>query len=190
MLIEFMAAFAAAFVGAGIAMLLRLMTKGRMPRVMIPIFAGLGMLGFTIWGEYAWFDRTAGALPDDVVVVQTHAEPSTYRPWTHLRPFVNRFMAVDTTTVRTNVNVPEQRLAEVLLFAHRAPAETGFENPVGRVDLHDLCADGREQDLIAEHLDRTGRRARASPDETDKEDHHHRKRAPPHVVGAGIPCPG
>ena len=122
MLIEYIAAFAAAFVGAGVAMLARHITRGAVPRSAIPVLAGMGMLGFTIWGEYAWYGRTANSLPADVVVVQTHAEPSSFRPWTYVKPFVSRFMAVDRAAVRTNADVPDQKLAEVLLFTHRGPA--------------------------------------------------------------------
>ncbi|MEM7742701.1 MAG: hypothetical protein AAF409_03235 [Pseudomonadota bacterium] len=139
MLIEFIAAFAAAAVGAGIAMLVRMVTKGALPRVMVPIFAAVGMFGFTIWGEYSWFSRTADALPEGVVVVQTYAEPSSFRPWTHLTPFVSRFMAVDQTAIRANADVPGQRLVELLLFTHRAPAT--------KLPMLIDCAAGRRADI-------------------------------------------
>ena len=122
MLIEFMTAIAAGFVGAGGAMLLRSLSGERLPRAMIPVFAGIGMIGVTVWNEYTWYDRIAATLPEQVVVVQTHAEPSTFRPWTYALPYVSRFMAVNRAAVHTNDQVPGQRLTEVLLYTHRQPA--------------------------------------------------------------------
>lgn len=121
MLIELIAAVAAAFVGAGVAMLLRHLTRGAVPRVLIPVFAGLGMILVTVWSEYSWFKRTSGALPADIVVIATRAEPSWFRPWTYVLPFTSRFMALDRATILTNENLPDQRMAEVLVFAHREP---------------------------------------------------------------------
>ncbi len=110
------------FAGAGVGLLLRHLSRGALPRATAPVFAGAAMIGLTIWSEYSWFGRTAGALPADVVVVRTQAEPSTYRPWTWAHPFVSRFMAVDKATIRTNDKAPGQRMAELLVFAHREPA--------------------------------------------------------------------
>ncbi len=121
MLIDFIATIAAGFVGAGVALLLRHLSRGALPRAFIPIVAGLSMLGLTIWSEYSWFGRTAGTLPPEVVVVSSHSEPSWYRPWTYAEPFVSRFMAIDRAAIRTNESVPGQRMAEVLIFRHREP---------------------------------------------------------------------
>ncbi|MEM0923615.1 MAG: hypothetical protein AAGF44_04255 [Pseudomonadota bacterium] len=124
MLIEFIAATAAAFVGAGSAMLLRHLSGGRLPRILIPVAAAIGMFGFTIWGEYSWYDRTAQSLPEGIVVVRAQPEPSSFRPWTYLKPYTSRFMAVDTQAIRTNQAVPDQRLAEVIVFARLEPVRT------------------------------------------------------------------
>ena len=44
-----------------------------------------------------------------------------YRPWTYAVPFVDRFSAIDTLSVRTNDNVPDQRLVDLYLFGRWAP---------------------------------------------------------------------
>ena len=58
MLLELIAAFAAAFVGAGIAMILRHLSGGAIPRAAIPVFAGFAMILLTIWSEYSCIDIT------------------------------------------------------------------------------------------------------------------------------------
>lgn len=140
MLMEFISVFAAGFVGAGVALLLRLATKGALPRAAVPVFAGLAMIGLTIWSEYSWFGRTSGALPEQIVVVRAEPEPSSWRPWTWAHPYVSRFMAVDRSSIRTNDKVPEQRMAEILVFARReAPAKLPM--------LID-CQAGRRADIV------------------------------------------
>lgn len=139
MLIELITAFAAAIAGAGTAMLVRHMSGKRLPRIMIPLCAGLAMISVTIWNEYSWYTRTADTLPEDVVVVSTFAEPYSFRPWTYAMPYVSRFMAVDTAAIRLNQNVPDQRMAEVFLFKHRAP--------IAKLPMLIDCAAGARADI-------------------------------------------
>lgn len=121
MLLELIAAVAAGFAGAGIALVLRHLSAGRLPRFFIPAMAGVAMLGFMIWTEYTWFSRTAETLPEAVVVTSSHSEQAAWRPWTYLHPLVTRFAAVDRSSIRRNDKVPGQLMVDVLLFARRAP---------------------------------------------------------------------
>ena len=121
MLLELIAAVAAGFVGAGIALALRRLSAGRVPRFFIPAAAGVAMLGFMIWSEYSWYSRTAEALPEAVVVTSSHSEQAAWRPWTYLFPLTTRFAAVDRSSIRRNDKVPGQMMVDVLLFARRAP---------------------------------------------------------------------
>lgn len=140
MIIEFVAVIAIGFAAAGVAMLLRRATGNRLPRFATPAAAGLAMLGFTIWGEYSWYPRTAQALPADVPILSVHAEPSVFRPWTYLVPFVNRFSAVDLASARRNAALPDQVIVDVVLMGrHSASAKV----PV-MVD----CAENRRADLV------------------------------------------
>jgi hypothetical protein len=77
------------------------------------------------------------------------------------------------------------------LLGDRAPVVARFEHAVGRVEPADLRRDRREQELVAEYLDRAGGRARAAADQPDEEEQDHRHPAPELVVHRGwnIPCP-
>lgn len=122
MLLELIAAVAAGFAGAGIGLVLRHLSAGKLPRFFIPAMAGVAMLGFMIWTEYTWFSRTAETLPQEVVVLSSHSEQAAWRPWTYLHPLVTRFAAVDPLSIRRNDKVPGQLMLDVLLFARHAPA--------------------------------------------------------------------
>jgi len=120
-LIEWVATAAIGFGAAGVMLLLRIVTRRTLPRFATPAAAGLAMIGFVIWSEYSWFPRTVAALPPEVVVTGSHAEPSAFRPWTYVRPFVNRFSAVDRGSIRRNARVPGQIMIEILLFNRHGP---------------------------------------------------------------------
>ncbi|MEM8850133.1 MAG: hypothetical protein AAGE03_08865 [Pseudomonadota bacterium] len=90
--------------------------KGRLPSWLVPVSAGAAMLAATISSEYGWFDRTAATMPDGMVVAQAIEESTFYRPWTYVRPFVSRFVAVDQQTIRTHPSKPEQRIVELVFY--------------------------------------------------------------------------
>lgn len=121
MLIELIATFALGVGAAGTAMLLRRIVGDAIPRYAVPFAAGLAMIGFTLWSEYSWYSRTVSALPPKVVVTQSHAESSSYRPWTYLKPFVSRFAAVDQASIRRNDRLPGHVLINILLFTRHGP---------------------------------------------------------------------
>ncbi|SMO46680.1 hypothetical protein [Ruegeria faecimaris] len=106
---------------AGIVMVINKLTGGRLPRWSAPVAAGIGMIGMTINSEYSWFDRTRDTLPDGLIIIQEVESRALYRPWTYAMPFVDRFAAIDTLSVRTNDQVPEQRLVELYFFGRWAP---------------------------------------------------------------------
>ncbi|MHA3980429.1 hypothetical protein ACW9UR_22385 [Halovulum sp. GXIMD14794] len=121
MFLELVATFAAALVAAGLALILRRITGGRLPRWLVPIFAGLAMIGYTIWSEYTWAGRTAGGLPEGVTVVDRVAETFVYKPWTYLAPQTTRLIALDHAGMQTNPATPDVRLADVYLFERWQP---------------------------------------------------------------------
>ncbi|MEM8811478.1 MAG: hypothetical protein AAGF59_02590 [Pseudomonadota bacterium] len=139
MFFELIAAVAAGFAGAGIALLLNKVLGGRMPRWTVPVAAGLAMLGTTIASEYAWYERTVAALPEGLEVAATAENRAFYRPWTYVAPFVSRFLAVDVAAMRTNDAVPGQRMVEVYAFGRWS----GTQRRVVMID----CTDGRRADL-------------------------------------------
>lgn len=116
MVMELMATFCAGLGAAGLMMVIGLIWKG-LPRWLIPAMGGLAMIGFTIWSEYSWGDRTADNLPEGVEVVETRADTYPWKPWTYAFPQVTRVLAVDTTNVQTKPEAPDVLLVDLYLFA-------------------------------------------------------------------------
>ncbi len=140
MFVELIATVFAGIACAGIAMLLNRITGRRLPKWIMPVVAGLGMIGMTISNEYTWFDRTAERLPEDVEIAMTVDEQSWLRPWTQLWPYTKRFVAVDTGTARMNESLPDQRLADLYFF--------GRWSPVNKAPMLFDCKDARSALLI------------------------------------------
>lgn len=121
MLFELIATFSAGFVAGGIVFILNRLTGQRLPRWLMPVAAGTAMIGFQIWTEYTWFDRTTQGLPEGIVVTRSYQDPAMYRPWSYVFPQTTRFMAVDTENLRHHADYDEMILANILLFQRRAP---------------------------------------------------------------------
>ncbi|MEW9921208.1 hypothetical protein AB2B41_16475 [Marimonas sp. MJW-29] len=140
MFIELIATVFAGIACAGVAMLLNIVTGRRLPKWVMPVAAGLGMIAMTIYNEYTWFDRTSDQLPQGIAVATTVQEQSWFRPWTQLLPYTKRFVAVDTGTARTHENLPDQRLADLYFF--------GRWSPVNQAPMLFDCAGARSALLI------------------------------------------
>jgi hypothetical protein len=138
-LMDLVATIAAGFAGAGIALLLRRLSGGRLPGVFVPWVAGGAMIAFLLWNDYSWYGRTAGGLPEQVEVYTSMPESAAWRPWSYLAPVTERFGAVDTGSIRRNPAVPGQVMAEVYLFARRAP--------VARLPVLIDCVGNRRADI-------------------------------------------
>jgi len=52
------------------------------PRWLVPVAAGIGLIGTTVWLEYDWFRRVGAELPPGFVVVDARATSNPLRPWT------------------------------------------------------------------------------------------------------------
>jgi hypothetical protein len=116
MLLELVATVTAAFGAAGIALLLRRLSGGRIGRWLVPVSAGAAMLAVTIANEYSWYERTRAQLPDGVEVARTHEVQVPWRPWTYLFPYVDRFAAVDRASLRTHPERPARRIVELVFY--------------------------------------------------------------------------
>ncbi|MGC8121464.1 hypothetical protein [Marinobacter sp. VGCF2001] len=84
---------------AGIALAIRAATAKKAPKWLIPVFAGAGMLGYLIYGEYTWYEHKRALLPEEAVVVATEKERIFFRPWTFAFPYVTSFSAVDQQSI-------------------------------------------------------------------------------------------
>lgn len=121
MFLELIGTIFAGFAFAGVVMVVNKLTGGRLPRWAAPVAAGLGMIGMTISSEYSWYDRTRETLPEGLTIIQEVESRAFYRPWTYAVPFVDRFAAIDTVSLRTNEKIPEQRLVDLYFFGRWAP---------------------------------------------------------------------
>ena len=94
--------------------------KGRLPSWLVPVSAGVAMLIATISSEYSWFNRAQANMPEGFVVAETVEEIRLYRPWTYVKPFVSRFIAVDQATARTHPDHPDHRIVDLIIYGRWA----------------------------------------------------------------------
>lgn len=119
---ELIATIFAGIGGAGIALLIRKLTRQMAPKWLVPAFAGLTMLGFQIQGEYGWYDHQTSLLPNGVVVVKAVEEKAPWRPWSYVYPQTLRFMAADITNAAQNKIDPNLVLVDLYFFERRSVA--------------------------------------------------------------------
>ncbi|MDJ0995104.1 MAG: hypothetical protein QNI90_16125 [Dinoroseobacter sp.] len=139
MFLELVATFVIGFGAAGLILILNWISGRRLPRALLPIGAGFAMIGFTVWSEYNWYPRTLSQLPEDVVVLVEIEKTAFYQPWSYLKPYVDRFAAVDVARALRNENQPDQVIVPLYFMGRWAP---GSEVPV-LVD----CAESRRADM-------------------------------------------
>lgn len=121
MFLELIATVVTGFGVAGIVLVLNKMLRGRLPRWLVPASGGLAMIAFSIWSEYSWYPRTAGQLPEPVVIAWRNSESAPWKPWTYAVPQTTRFVAVDTGTIRTHEALPGQRMVDLYLMGRWSP---------------------------------------------------------------------
>ncbi len=115
MIWHLIAAIAAAMAGAGVALLLRSLTRNRLPKWIIPVFAGLGMLSYTIYFEYTWFDTKQARLPEGSVVVSAEKGAMLWRPWTMKYPMPLVYTVLDGANARIE-DTDKGRIARFALY--------------------------------------------------------------------------
>ena len=140
MFFELLAVVFAGLAAGGVASLLRWPIRA-LPRWLIPVAAGGAMLLVSISLEYSWFGRTVAGLPESVAVALTNENRAPWRPWTYLKPYVDRFVVVDQGSVLTHPEAPGTRVADVILFARWTPPR--------RVRAAFDCEAGRRADFTA-----------------------------------------
>ncbi|MGR2739843.1 hypothetical protein ACUY1T_15485 [Billgrantia sp. Q4P2] len=115
MIWHLIAAIFAGLGAAGIGLMLRLASGKRLPTWIIPVCAGLGMLGYQIHYEYSWFDHKQSQLPTTARVVDTEQDSMPWRPWTYLYPMTKAFSVVDQSSMVLR-QAEEQQLVEFILY--------------------------------------------------------------------------
>ncbi len=105
----------AGLAAAGIALLLRKLSGRRLPKWIIPVFAGLAMLGYQIYYEYSWFDHQQSRQPEGSVVISSERDEVFWRPWTYYYPMTVAFTVVDTNNLITH-DTEDATLVEFMLY--------------------------------------------------------------------------
>ena len=139
MILELIAALSSGFAAFGVAMLVNAVTGRRFARWAYPVAFGAGMIGFTIWNEYTWAERsTAAGSP--YLVVETTRSRIWYRPWTWVVPQTSRLIVLDRRFSRVHPEQPDLIQTRVVRLARYIP-DSGF---LAVID----CADGRLAPLL------------------------------------------
>ncbi|WP_249978377.1 hypothetical protein [Vreelandella olivaria] len=115
MIWHLIAAIFAALAAAGIGLILRHLSRNRLPKWIIPVFAGLGMLGYQIHVEYSWFEHKQRQLPASAVVIDSATGTEMWRPWTFFFPMTTRFSVVDRDSIQRTQH-QGATLAEFMLY--------------------------------------------------------------------------
>lgn len=116
MLIKLLIAASVAFLAAGIAQYARILTRKRLPRWIVPAAAGLGILGYQIYMEYSWYERTRARLPAQTVVTEVRQTPAFWRPWTFVVPINMGFSVVDSSKIQL-AQADGERIARFRLYS-------------------------------------------------------------------------
>ena len=140
-MIHLLATFSAGICAAGLILLGYRALGRKAPRYLPPLAAALAMIGYNIWDEYSWAPRTMAALPAHIEVVETYGDAAVWKPWTYVFPEVNRFVALDSSTIRLNEKLPGYVLAEFILVARRSPT-------AAMQQMFD-CQGSRQADVVA-----------------------------------------
>ena len=91
---------------AGIGLVLRTLSGKRLPKWIVPVCAGLGMLGYQVNAEYSWFEQEQQQLPASAVVISSQTDSMIWRPWTLVFPMVTEFSVVDRDGIAHNARGP------------------------------------------------------------------------------------
>ena len=111
-----------------------------LPKWSVPVAAGLGLIGTTIWLEYDWFGRVSAELPPGFEVVNAKATSNPLRPWTYIAPITTSFAALDRPKLARHPVRPELVIAPVYGFARWQP-------PRNMLMVFD-CATGQQTAIV------------------------------------------
>lgn len=113
---NFVATIVCGLAAAGIAMAIRTATAKKAPRWLVPVFAGLGMMGYQIYMEYHWYDQMTARMPPGSVVVATESRAEFWRPWSFAFPQINRITVLDTNSITRNRANPDTARFQLYQF--------------------------------------------------------------------------
>lgn len=115
MIWHLIAAVFAGLAAAGIGLILHKLSGKRLPKWIVPVCGGLGMLGYQIQVEYSWFEHKQAQLPESATVISKDTSTAIWRPWTFAIPMTTKFSVVDSENIRISEQ-GDARLAEFILY--------------------------------------------------------------------------
>lgn len=96
------------------AYLLRKLSRDKLSKAFIPIFAGVGMLGYLAFYDYDWYNFKSGVLPEGSQVISERRAKGFFRPWSYIVAPVNSFSVIDGTSKTMEQN--DQILVEYIEY--------------------------------------------------------------------------
>jgi hypothetical protein len=159
MIWHLIAAVFAGLAAAGIGLILRTLSGKRLPKWIVPVCGGLGMLSYQIYTEYTWFEHKQQQLPASAEVVSSQTSGAVWRPWTFAFPMTTKFTVVDRESVR--ISETPVRVAEFMLYhferhyTDKVTPQSYLLNCDSR-DLVPLKSDNGEPDTQATRVLREG----------------------------------
>lgn len=115
MIWHLVAAIFAGLAAAGIGLLLRTLSRKRLPKWIVPVCGGLGMLGYQVQVEYSWFEHKQAQLPETATVISSDTSSAVWRPWTFAFPMTTKFSVIDSDNVRATTSEGAV-IAEFILY--------------------------------------------------------------------------
>ena len=139
MIVQFISAIALAILAVLFCWAIFRTLKKPMPRHLYPIVAAASVIGYGIYSEYTWADRTIAQLPNSFEVVHRLNGTSVFSPWSFVIPRADRISLIDKASIRRNDVLPDYVMTELLLMQRFAP--------VVRVPQLIDCKAGRRTDV-------------------------------------------
>lgn len=124
MIFELIAALSAGFGVFGLVLIANRLLGQRLPGWAYPAAFGLGMLGYSVWSETTWANRSLTAAPH-AVLVEAPTGRMAFQPLSWLIPQVTHMIVLDRRFLRVNPAAPDLVLVRVARLARFLP-ETGF----------------------------------------------------------------
>lgn len=115
MIFHLISVFVAAIAAVGCMILVFRLIGRKPPKFLTPLIAAAAMFFVNIYAEYNWFPMTRDGLPETVKVVQTFETSAPWSPWSYKWPRIERFTAVDMSSIQKNPKHPGYHVAETYL---------------------------------------------------------------------------
>lgn len=109
----------------GLAFFLVKLSRNRLPKWLIPVFASIGMMGYLAYYDYGWYEFKRSQLPEGSVVIQEQRQTSFLKPWRYAFPAVSSFTVVEGKYSVSEQN--RQRLVEYLEYTFRSDPIEGLD---------------------------------------------------------------